>query len=302
MKYLVVSTAVIDQIILPNGIPQKPVLGGAGIYALSGIKVWHDDVKIITGVGEDFLASQGEWFANNNLTTSGLIVKDKNTPHTLIQYFADSERLETPTYGADHYHRLMPTAADVGHHCSYDTAGVYVFRDAEPRFWQTLRDWRTKYNFKLMWELDASVAVPEKLPEVIAILSHCDIFSLNRQEAFTLFAINRIEDAIQKLQSLRLPLVYLRMGAAGAIIITLQNHHHIPPVPDVRVVDPTGAGNSSSGAVLVGYCQGQDPVTIGTMGTISATYCLTQYGPPPFLDPIVRLEAQQTLAKRISRS
>ncbi len=297
MTYLVVSTAVIDQIILPNGITPKPVLGGAGIYALSGIKVWHDDVKIITGVGEDFLTSQGQWFANNNLTTNGLIIKDKNTPHTLIQYFADGQRLETPTFGTAHYHRLMPSAADVSCHCTTDTVGVYVFRDTEHSFWQEMICLKDEYNFKLMWELDASVAVPEKLPEVLTILSHCDIFSLNKQEAFTLFSTNRIKDTISKLQSLRCPLVYLRMGAAGATIITPENHYHVPPVPDVPVVDPTGAGNSSSGTVLVGYCQGQDPVEIGFMGTIAATFCLTQYEPPPILDNHVRLEAHQIMAR-----
>jgi sugar/nucleoside kinase (ribokinase family) len=301
MKYLVVSTAVLDIIVLPNGITQNPVLGGAGIYALSGIKVWHDDVKIITGIGEDFLASPGEWFARNNLTTSGLIIKDKHTPRTTIHYFDDGERVEAPVYGADHYHRLMASAADVSDHCAADTVGVYVFRDTAPEFWQALIGLKAKYHFKLMWELNASVAAPERLPEVIAVLNHCDIFSLNKQEALTLFSVNRIEDAITNLQSLRRPLVYFRIGEAGAYIITPENHHHIPPVPNVHVVDPTGAGNSSSGAVLVGYCQGQGPVTIGTMGAISAAYCLAQYGPPRLLDNSVRRQAHETLARQISK-
>ena len=302
MNYLVVSTAVTDEIRLPNGVTRNSVLGGAGIYALSGIKVWHDDVKIITGIGEDFLASQGEWFAKNNLTTSGLIIKDKNTPHTVVQYFANGERVETPKYGVAHYQRLMPSAADVSHHCSPDTDGVYVFRDTEPHFWQEIIRLKTAHTFKLMWELDASVAAPEKLPEVRMILSQCDIFSLNIQEAFTLFAVSQVGHALQKLQNLQLPLVYLRMGAAGATIITPENRYHIPSVSDIDVVDPTGAGNCSSGAVLVGYCQGHDPLTIGVMGTISAALCLTQYGPPPILDSTVRLEAQQLLARQINSS
>lgn len=301
MKYLVVSTAVIDKIILPNGTTPKPVLGGAGVYALSGIKVWHDDVKIITGIGEDFLAGQGDWFASNNLTTSGLIIKDKHTPLTVIQYFANGERTETPTFGSEHYHRLMASAAEVDRHCTSDTAGVYVFRDTEHLFWQKLSSLKAEYNFKLMWELNASVAVPEMLPEVTAVLNHCDIFSLNKQEAFALFAVNRIEEAITNLQSLRLPLVFLRMGEAGAYIITPEKQYHIPPVPNTRVVDPTGAGNSSSGAVLVGYCEGQGPVTIGIMGAVSATFCLAQYGPPPLLDNSIRLEAHQTMARQISQ-
>lgn len=300
MSYLICSTAVIDQIILPDGVAQKPVLGGAGLYALSGMKVWVDDVKLITGVGEDFLASQGEWFANNHLTTAGLIIKDENTPFTRIQYFADGERIETPAFGADHYHRIMPSAVDVRQHCSTDTSGVYVFRDSEHAFWHELISLKAKFNFKLMWEIDSTIAVPRMLPEVTNILAQCDIFSLNKQEAFTLFSVNQIKDVINKLQNLNLPLVFLRMGEAGAVMITPKNHVHIPIVSNAEVVDSTGAGNSSSGAVLVGYCQGLDPVTIGLMGSVSAAFCLAQYGPPPALDSGIRLDAHQILVELIS--
>ena len=258
-------------------------------------------MKIITGVGEDFLDSQGEWFTSNNLTITGLIIKDKNTPRTTIQYFADGEREETPVFGSDHYQRLMPSAENVRHHCSSDTAGIYIFRDTDDAFWQVISSLKAQYNFTLMWEIDASVAVPAMLPEVSTVLNHCDILSINKQEAFALFDIGRIEEAIAKLQSLNLPLVYFRMGAAGAYIITPETVHHIPTVPNVNIVDPTGAGNSSSGAVLVGFCQGQDPVKIGMMGTVSAAFCLAQYGPPPVLDSSIRLKAQQTMAELIGR-
>ena len=36
---------------------------------------------------------------------------------------------------------------------------MYVFRDTEPEFWQQIMQLREQYNFKLLWEIDASVAV-----------------------------------------------------------------------------------------------------------------------------------------------
>ena len=296
MRFLIVSTAVIDEIESPAGGPRNSVLGGAGVYALAGTKVWHDDAVLITGIGEDFLAEQGDWFSRNQLSTRGLSIRDKNTAHTIIQYLADGERVETPVYGPDHYLRLTASAADIGRHCDADTAGVYVFRDLEQPFWQALIRLKASFGFKLMWEVDARAAVPERLPALLAVLEHVDILSLNRREALTLFATDQIDETIPQLQQLRLPLVYLRLGADGAVIITDGTQYPIPPVPDLHVVDPTGAGNSSSGAVLVGYCAGQDPMTIGLMGTISAALCLAQYGPPPVLDHQVRRAAQQTMA------
>ena len=55
-KFLVVSTAVTDDILFPDGTIKKGVAGGAGIYALAGMKIWTDDVMIVTGVGKDYFS------------------------------------------------------------------------------------------------------------------------------------------------------------------------------------------------------------------------------------------------------
>lgn len=52
---------------------------------------------------------------------------------------------------------------------------------------------------------------------------------------------------------------------------------------NVRVVDPTGGGNSSSGGVLYGFCEGYSPVQCGQMGSKSAAMCITQYGIPKLI-------------------
>ena len=57
MKYIVASTAVTDEIHFADGKRVETVAGGAGVYALCGIKLWSDDVMLVTGVGADFLAS-----------------------------------------------------------------------------------------------------------------------------------------------------------------------------------------------------------------------------------------------------
>ncbi len=74
------STAVTDEIHFSDKKVKKNIAGGAGIYALSGMKIWHDDVTIVTGVGEDYLDIYGKWYEKNNISTEGLIVKNKYTP------------------------------------------------------------------------------------------------------------------------------------------------------------------------------------------------------------------------------
>ncbi len=298
--YLFVSTAVTDLITLPDGYTHPPLLGGAGLYALVGAKVWADDVTIITGIGNDFLPEHGAWFRVNALPTDGLRVVCAHSPRNAISYFADGEREERPVFGAQHYRQIVPTAEDVARHCR-DARGVYVFRDLEREFWGRMSQLRDRYGLRLMWEISAEVAVPEHLDAIKEILRDVDFFSLNRVEALRLFAAGSIEAAVAELQALNRPLAYLRLGAKGAAMIEGDRVRHIPAIANGRVVDPTGAGNSSSGAVLVGLCEGQDALTAGVMGAISAAYAIAQYGPPPALDASLRREATGRLNQVLSR-
>lgn len=289
-KYLVVSTAVTDLITLPDGTALPPMLGGAGIYALAGAGLWAGDVRIICGVGRDFPATHGRWFAAGGLSTDGLTAVTAHTPRNEIRYFADGEREEIPTFGAEHYALIVPTVAAVAAHCAGAT-GVYVFRDAELPFWNDLFRLRERHGFQIMWEIAADSATPAHLAQVNDILAGVDVFSINRSEAFRLFGVDTVAAALERLMVLGRPLIYFRLGAEGACLITGNETCHSPAVTTAPVMDPTGAGNSSSGAVLVAHCRGVDPRLAGIMGSISAAYTIAQYG-PPVIDSAARRDAR----------
>ena len=90
MRYAVISAAVTDEIRFTDGTTQI-VPGGAGIYALCGIKLWSDDVEIVTGIGEDYDELHGKWYRNNDISMKGLSIKDAKSPYTVIQYFEDGK-------------------------------------------------------------------------------------------------------------------------------------------------------------------------------------------------------------------
>ncbi len=103
MKYIIASTAVTDEIRFADGKTVERVAGGAGIYALCGMRLWTEEVLLVTGVGADYRDIYGRWYEDNGISLEGLIVKDQRTPHNIITYFADGEREETPLYGPEHY-------------------------------------------------------------------------------------------------------------------------------------------------------------------------------------------------------
>lgn len=68
-------------------------------------------------------------------------------------------------------------------------------------------------------------------------------------------------------------------GEEGSTLYTPQGEVHVPIVPAVQIVDPTGVGDAFRGGFLTGYCHAWELELCGQMGSLAATYCLEQSGP-----------------------
>ena len=290
MKYIIASTAVTDEIHFADGKRVEKVAGGAGIYALCGVKLWCDDVMIATGVGADFQGIYGKWYEENHISMQGLIIKDEKTPHTVINYFEDGEREEIPLYGADHYKKIETVPEDLKPY--FESAkGIYIFKNSNPEYWKKIIEYKKNSSAKVMWEIGSDATYPENYQNVKEIAKHMDVFSINLTESRNMMGKDDLEEIIKEYQSFGIPLVFLRRGAAGAVMITSEEVTYVPSQKNVDVVDPTGGGNSSSGAVLYGFCEGFSPEKCGIMGSISAAMCLGQYGVPEKITEEMRQEA-----------
>ena len=293
--FVVVSTAVTDDIKLANGKTIGRHLGGAGIYALSGIRLWTESVVLVTGVGEEFERDYGGWFLNNACKMDGLFVKDKHTAVSCVTYLEDGEREETPLYGSEHYLRLEATPEEFESFVK-DAKGVYIFKDTNAAYWQKTLALKKKYGFCLEWEINASAATRENCEMVQKIASQCDIFSLNKREAFALLDVDQLDQAIEILSKWPVPAIYLRVGRDGAIVISNNQVLQIPSVRGITAVDPTGAGNSSTSGFLYGWCRNESPTLCGIRGSVSAAHCITQYGPPSFTEELSHRAAAEAAA------
>ena len=278
-NYIIVSTIVTDNVTQPDGTFSGCYLGGAGTYALAGIRLWTKNAMIVTGIGEDFSDSYYTWFRRHSCSQEGMLVKDMHTAVSNVIYQKDGERQETPEYGKEHYWKLEASAKELSPFLK-DAKGVYVFKDLQKEFWEQVIEDHKKYKFSLMWELNAEIAVPEKLEDVKKLARHCELISMNKTEAQQLFGCADMKEIMKQLLSWKIPMIYLRVGKEGAYIFAEGKIFYIPSEINVRVVDATGAGNSSTAAILYGYCEGASPLQCGIMGSISAARCIEQYGPP----------------------
>ncbi len=290
MKYIVVSAVVTDEIHFPDG-SVRAAPGGAGIYALCGIRLWCDEVMAVTGIGEDYERLHGEWYRRNHISMEGFCIRDARSPRTIVEYFPDGERVETPALGPAHFHALETTGEELRPYL--DTAeGMYIFRNTDLDFWTPFLEKKKDSSCKVMWELSADAARRENLETVRNIAGQLAAFSLNMTEAKSLFATSDRERIIAELGTWGPELIFLRQGAKGAVMITSEEAVEVPPQPNVRVVDETGGGNSSTGAVLCGLVEGRSPKICGRMGSISAAMCISQYGVPEVISEEMRKEAR----------
>ena len=280
MDYLVVSTFVTDRVTLADGRYYGEFPGGAGLYALCGLGVWSKSALLVTGVGRDFNNSYNEWFEKSGLSASGLIIRDEHTAVSQVYYHNDGERTEVPLYGEEHYRKLEAGPDDLAAYCD-GLKGMYVFKDfGPPGYWDELLALKNRYGFCLLWELNASIMTPENISQIRRIAEGLDILSLNQSECRALFNESDLEACVHILSGWKVPMIYLRKGAEGALILKDGRTYAIPAVQDTLVVDVTGGGNASSAALLHGVCQNMSPYECGVLAGVSAALCISQYGPP----------------------
>ena len=67
-------------------------------------------------------------------------------------------------------------------------------------------------------------------------------------------------------------------GEKGSTILLKGQRLEIPVVPEERVIDPTGVGDSYRGGLLKGLAVGADWETCGRLGSVAATYALEHVG------------------------
>lgn len=283
LDYYICSTSVFDNLHMENGDIIRNIPGGAGIYALAGAKLWAEEVRLVCGVGNDYRSKMTEWYETNKLSMDCLRHEEIDTPINDVYYDTEEEREEKPEFGLEHYKRFETKEEEFLHLVSKENTGIYVFRNTDDSFWGKFKKLEEKKAF-ILWEIAEDACKPSEIANIKKITEKIDVLSLNMEEAVKLFGINDYDEIIKSLLELNIPNVFLRQGKKGQTFIINEEVHFVPSIKSKLVVDVTGGGNSSSGAVLVGASKGYKPEELGDMANKSAIMCLSQLGIPVLIE------------------
>lgn len=312
MKYIAEGATITNRLLFLDGRVKKDIMGGGGFYAYTALRMCTDDCLYLSSVGKDFDDFYGAWFDENHCSKDGLFVRTEKTMYNDLKYFPDGSYIEYSIYGTKYtdeelaemrrngimylpdedpeIHRLNYLTLEDYAHFMDDAKGLYTSQALTEENDEILLAHK-KNGCKVMWEipatsLDEAHAVYEQggIEGLKHYLRAIDILSINGNECAIIFGVERDEEIIELLKKLDLP-IYYRVGTKGAYMIADGRDYFVPmisTVPKEEEIDPTGCGNSSTGAALWAWCEGYDPLMTCVIGNVVASYNVRQYG--PFLD------------------
>jgi ribokinase len=121
-----------------------------------------------------------------------------------------------------------------------------------------------------------NLAPPRHLPG--DLLRRCDPLVVNEHEArFLLGEGTTFEESARRLLKLGPASVIVTLGAAGAVLATGEGTEHFP-VPEVEVVDTTGAGDAFVGALAAKLSEGVPLEEAMPYAVVAGTFAVTRKG------------------------
>lgn len=110
--------------------------------------------------------------------------------------------------------------------------------------------------------------------------NHIDVLFANEAEIKSLYEAHDFDEALQHVHH-HVDVAVLTRSERGSVILADNQVHIIDAVPNVNVVDTTGAGDLYASGFLYGFTHKFDLHACGRLGSLCAAECISQIGPRP---------------------
>lgn len=267
---LAVGSIAFDTIETPKG-KREHILGGSSTY-FSVSSSLYSNVSLIGVVGKDFTQDNWEIFEKYNINVDSVDKKDGLTFSWGGKYNHDFSSRDTLFTNLGVFENFNPIVMN-----NYNNPILYLGNiQPELQF-----DVISKVKDPFLIAADSMNLWIDLFPDdVIKLIHKVDIFLLNDEEAIQLCGHNDLNKIMNEFLSYGPKIVIIKMGSKGSLIGFKDKIIRISCVPNVQVVDPTGAGDSFAGGVL-GYIAQyglDDPVKAVMHGTAVASFTVSAFG------------------------
>jgi sugar/nucleoside kinase (ribokinase family) len=111
--------------------------------------------------------------------------------------------------------------------------------------------------------------------------NHVDILLANEHEITSLYEVDTFDQVLPHLRAKPSRIAALTRSEKGSVVIGNGEVHAVPAIPNVKVVDTTGAGDLYAAGFLHGLTTGKELGLAARLGAICAAEIISHYGARP---------------------
>jgi sugar/nucleoside kinase (ribokinase family) len=274
MSLLIVGSTALDSIATPQA-KNPRLLGGSASHAAVAASFFAP-VKMVGVVGDDFPRNYLGLYRKHKIDLEGLQIVPGKTFHWAGEYEVNMNNRRTLTTELGVFETFTPHLPD-----SYKNSAFVLLANIAPSLQHHVLDQMRRPKFVVADTMDLWLNIA--LQDLLKLLKRVDGFVLNESEARQLTDENNLIRAARAIHRLGPKYVIVKKGEHGAILSSPAGLFISPAVPLLKVVDPTGAGDSFVGGMM-GYlatARGSIEANLRramVYGSVVASFCCEGFG------------------------
>ncbi len=276
-KLVIVGTVAFDEIESPFGKTDK-ILGGAATFIGLAASQFEVDSVIVSIVGDDLPQTYLDLLANKNINLDGLeIVQGGKTFYWKGKYHNDLNSRDTLATELNTLADFNPIVPE-----DYKHSDVVMLGNLHPGVQLSVIQQMT-VRPKLVVLDTMNFWMDNALPELIEVIKHIDVITINDEEARQLTGEYSLVTAAAKIQQMGPTYVVIKKGEHGALLFHKEQVFFAPALPLEEVFDPTGAGDTFAGG-FTGFLAATNDISFENMkraiihGSNLASFCVERFG------------------------
>lgn len=241
MSVLVVGSVALDSVETPFG-RADDVLGGSGTF-FSASASHFTPVQLVGVVGSDYPIEKLHALATRGVDLAGLERADGKSFRWRGRYRHDlnsAETLETHLGVFSHFAPKIPA--------QFKRPAFVFLANIDPRL--QLDVLRQVQRPRLVACDTMNFWIESRRPELLELLTHVDLVTLNDSEARQLTEKANVLQAARWIMERGPRTVLIKKGEHGAFMFTADSIFFAPAYPLESVFDPTGAGDAFAGGFI----------------------------------------------------
>ena len=240
---LVVGSVALDTLETPHGRADNALGGSATHFALAASR--FAPVRLVGVVGRDFPSEHLEMLKAQKIDLSGLEIVDGKTFRWHGRFVGDMSRAETVSVELNVLASFRPQVPP-----AFASTPYVLLGNASPEVQLAVLDQLKSPKFIMLDTMNLWISTQR--PALLKLLPRVDAVCINFEEALQLAETTSGAQAVRRILELGARALIMKRGEHGATLATREGQFTSPSFPTVRVVDPTGAGDSFAGGTL-GY-------------------------------------------------